>query len=65
MKQGNLTLAKNEAKRFLEKIADLEIKIKSSEDKYLLQTGCVETAALKRSSLDLTRVLARLRRENY
>jgi hypothetical protein len=47
------------AKRFLSAVAEMELKI--SNDPYAW-SGCKESAALRRASLDLTRSLADLRR---
>jgi len=51
--------AKVEAKRFLDRLAEVELK--HSEDDMAFH-GCRETAALRRASMDLTKALADLRR---
>ena len=56
--------ARAEAQRFLKKLDDLEHLIKHDERqaKYWDIIGCPESAAVKRSSMDLTRALAKLRK---
>ena len=71
MKLQHLLEAEKEAKRFLSRLKDL----KESEtngylfrkhDKYFyFTTSSKETGALKRSSLDLTRSLSKLRNDTY
>mgnify|MGYP001769477861 CR=1 FL=1 len=51
--------AQEELKRFFQ--AAIEAKKKLREDN-LAQFGCKETAALKRASMDLTRVLVEIRK---
>jgi hypothetical protein len=54
----NIQEAEQECKRFLKRCTEAKKRIK--EDKYALY-GSKETGALKRSSMDLTRVLVKLR----
>ena len=49
----------DEAKRFIKKAGIAQKKMK--EDSYAI-CGCKETGAVKRASMDLTRVLAELRK---
>lgn len=76
MNRNDLKIVKSETERFLAKIKALEALEKatlkaqrgsSNKDEYdfLLQFGCPETSAVKRSSLDLTRALAKLRRGGF
>jgi len=53
-----------EAKRFLKRAAAFKCRIKTDEQfsRFWHITGGKETAALKRSSLDLTRALSAMRR---
>lgn len=66
MKFDKLAKAEKEAKRFLESIKKLRERTK--ENKYFVRhgyiTGCAETGAVKRASMDLTRALADLRGRN-
>jgi len=55
-----LIKAKKEALRFLEKVAELEKDTIGKKTGYVY--GSKETGAVKRSSMDLTRSLADLRR---
>lgn len=49
------------ARRFIGEVDKLKVRIKT--DPYLLNiTGCKESAAVKRASLDLTRALSTLRK---
>lgn len=59
MKGETLLKAKAEAARFLDYLKELEDRME--EDPSALDFGCRETGAVKRSSLDLSRVLADLR----
>jgi hypothetical protein len=67
MKVQDILEAEKEAKRFLSKLRDL----KESQMNYRgytehgLTTGNKESGALKRSSMDLTRILAKLRNNTY
>ncbi len=56
----NINEVELELKRFQKKLKDLKIRIK--EDIYTLY-GCREAAAIRRSSLDLTRSLSKMRNE--
>lgn len=60
MNLEKLIKAKKEALRFLGKVEDLENKYSGEGTKYLC--GSKETGSVKRSSMDLTRSLADLRR---
>lgn len=59
MNEVTMNRAKAEAKRFLDRVAEMEIQLK---DRNLPWYGCPESGALRRASLDLTRALANLRR---
>lgn len=60
MKTDKLTKATAEARRFLEKVEELELaKVPKSFGGYYPSK---HTAAVKRASMDLTRALAELRR---
>jgi hypothetical protein len=60
MKKVAILVAVDEAKRFLAKAEDyLE---REKNDKYA-DMGCKESGAVRRSSLDLTRTLADMRRQ--
>lgn len=68
MKIDNILEAESEAKRFLKKLKDLkesEINkgafLKKIDRKWLY--GSLETGALKRSSMDLTRALSKMRND--
>jgi UDP-3-O-[3-hydroxymyristoyl] glucosamine N-acyltransferase len=71
MKLEHLLEAEKEAKRFLSRLKDLKESdlnktVFTTKEKYLKTTrSSRETGALKRSSLDLTRCLARLRNDTY
>jgi hypothetical protein len=54
-----LKKAKEEAERFLERLTAYQSKVQNDS---WAQYGCAESGALKRSSMDLTRALAELRR---
>jgi len=60
----NYQVARAEAIRFLEKMDELEHLLSTDERqrKYWGIIGCPESAAVKRSSMDLTRALAKLRK---
>lgn len=51
--------AEAEAKRFLKKIRALKIRAKTDSRVFF---GCAETAAVRRSSMDLSRSLSKLRK---
>ena len=56
--------ARAELDRFSKKLAELESKINKTDPKHYglyVFCGCKETAAVKRSSMDLSRVLVKLR----
>ena len=59
-----LKIARMEAVRFINRAEDAERKIREDVGKgdYDYHDGCKETGAARRSSLDLTRALADLRR---
>lgn len=57
--------AKQESERFLNRIKELESRVKKDgwlkwESGYI--SGCSESGAVRRSSMDLTRTLAKLRK---
>ena len=60
MKYELIDQAKTEACRFIVKANNAEKKVRA--DTMVLITGCKETAALKRASMDLSRILAELRK---
>ena len=61
MNRKTVIEAANEAQRFI-KVADKLLYKYTPEDWTLMSiTGCKESAALKRASMDLTRILADLR----
>ena len=60
MDGNRLTIAIKEAKRFVSVAESALGKIK--EDSLLQITGCKETGAARRASMDLTRALAELRK---
>jgi len=62
MDKTKLDASIEEAKRFLKRAHTL--KKKAGEDRYTF-FGCKETGAVKRSSMDLSRSLADLRRSRY
>jgi len=55
----SLARVKKQAKEFLDRVAEMEIKLKDDKEAFY---GCPESSALRRSSMDLTRALAQLRR---
>ena len=59
MNMINMKRAKETAKRFLDRVAEMEIKLSENEMAWF---GCPESGALRRSSMDLTRALSALRR---
>ena len=68
MKLQNIKEAKKEAIRFLDRLESLEKRIKeeSKNNWFRLEDGCKqekETGALKRSSLDLTMSLSKMRND--
>ena len=66
MTEETLRNAKAEAKRFIEKVAKLEMQYKRDHHNesinFLLMCGSKESGAVRRASMDLTRALADLRR---
>ena len=58
MTKKTLKIAKREAKRFLERVQALEDRM--AEDRW-----AIETAAVKRASMDLTRALAEMRKSGF
>lgn len=66
MELETLGEAINEAKRFLHRAeplyARVKKEIKAGNKSYELNFGPVETGAVRRASMDLTRMLAKLRR---
>ena len=64
MNRNSIHAAKMEAVRFLKKVDDLEILLRDPKASDSLGVGCgmPESGALRRSSMDLTRALARLRK---
>lgn len=64
MKLENVTEAIQEAQRFLKKARVVEKAMKADEKKgYLRYYGGPDAAAMKRASLDLTKILAKMRHE--
>jgi hypothetical protein len=59
MKKVAILVAMNEAKRFLAKAEDY---LEREKDDSFAHMGCKESGAVRRSSLDLTRALADMRR---
>jgi hypothetical protein len=54
-----------ETLRFLKRIREFKTKVMRADaqgQRMIFITGCKETAALRRASLDLTRALAKMRR---
>ena len=70
MKTEDIIEAEQEAKRFLKRLKEVKQSF-SNKDAFSKNTdykwirGCKETGALKRSSMDLTRALAKMRNPNY
>lgn len=64
MRANHIKEAKEAAKTFLRRIEEFEERKKTDEDfaKYCDITGYKETGALRRSSLDLTRALSKMRK---
>jgi hypothetical protein len=60
MKFDLIDQAKIEAYRFIAKANNAEKRVRA--DKMVLITGCKETAALKRASMDLSKILSELRK---
>ena len=62
----NIRIAQAEAKRFLDRIVELEVTMKANwTDREMPDRTSlipVQSAALRRASLDLTRALAKMRR---
>ena len=70
MKIKNILEAEQEAKRFLKKLNDVR-KSETNQEKFKMISksestwGSKETGSLKRSSMDLTRSLSKMRNEIY
>ena len=62
MNIDTLKTAKAEAKRFLEKVKELEVRVK--KDGHFAWYGCAESGAVRRASMDLSRSLSALRKTN-
>lgn len=64
MNKSTITEVEAELRRFLSKLEALKAtdKFKAESSKYTGVGGCPESAALRRSSLDLTKALAKLRK---
>jgi len=64
MTKKTLRLARQEARRFVEKVKVLEARMEDdhSESEQLLWIGSKESGAVRRSSMDLTRALSDLRK---
>ena len=65
MSRTDLGLVGHEVRRFLSRLEDLNKRLNEApagQDTRLRLVGCAETAALRRSSLDLSMALAKLRR---
>ncbi len=60
MKKEQVMLAKAEAKRFIERVDKLLANWPDASYGWL---GCKESGAVKRTSMDLTRVLAEMRQK--
>jgi hypothetical protein len=63
MEYHNIEAAKKEAYRFILAVSELEerIRVETSSSDFMLMLGCKESAAVRRASMDLTRVLAKMR----
>ena len=61
MNRQRIQEAEAEAERFLSRIADLMDKAKEDGDFSAIECGSLESGALRRASMDLTRALARMR----
>jgi len=59
MTKKTLKIARQEAKRFLERVLTLEDRIYGET---LVLSGWAESGAVKRASMDLTRALAEMRK---
>tara|TARA_R110000764_G_scaffold192359_1_gene277575 strand:+ start:41 stop:253 length:213 start_codon:yes stop_codon:yes gene_type:complete len=70
MKVENIIEVEQEVKRFLKRLSDLKKcetnnrAFKKNED-YNYIRGCKESGALKRSSMDLSAALSKMRNDNY
>jgi hypothetical protein len=62
MNRAKIEAVRREAMSVIHKADD--VLAKDLVDKYVFITGCKETSALKRASLDLTRALAEMRKSN-
>ena len=63
MNQAAINEAQQEAKRFLKRVQELKNAEAEAKDNRFYTPDCgVERAAVRRSSMDLTRALAKMRR---
>lgn len=64
MKMATILDAEREAERFLSRVEDLKDAIARDENtaRFWDMTGCPESSAVRRSSMDLTRSLANMRK---
>jgi hypothetical protein len=60
MNLRKINTAEAEAKRFLEKVK--AVKSRAKEERLIFLTGCRETGALRRASMDLSNALVELRK---
>ncbi len=69
MTKKTLANAKREAKHFLGRVSALEDRLKKDSDLSAMYTdnlyGCVQSGAVKRASMDLTRALAEMRKSGF
>ena len=70
MKLQHIKTVKEEAKRLLSRIKEYETKEftnweRQTAAQYKTTRGCLETGAIKRASMDLTRSLSKLRNDTY
>lgn len=61
MNKTTLRQAKEWAELFLVRARDMEAVLENDEDDIVMVLGCNESAALKRTSMDLSRALTKLR----
>jgi hypothetical protein len=63
MNKETIIEAENEVKRFLQRLKELKEtdEYKSDSSRYSI-TGCTESGAIRRASMDLSRALAKLRK---
>lgn len=62
MNMDKIMRAEKEAKRFLEKVR--AVKIRAKEERLIFLSGCRETGALRRASMDLSNALSDLRKSS-